>query len=265
MFVIDPITVPVIILLVMAGLLISSLGAMIGLGGGFLMVPFLVLVMGMPHQEAVATSLAMIFVNSSSSSLANLRAGLVEIKKGLLYAVPAIPGLFIGFSLLKNMSPNAFRLSFSLLLLLVLSYLVYQERKGKITERDIRIESGRVRLVLPYVLSFLAGILSSTFGIGGGLIFVPVFVLVVGKGMKGAIASSMFVIALITATRIAFVSHEGMDLVITLSLVLGAIIGGQVGSRVMRRMRSRQLLYILVFCMFCIAVYMGSRAMANIV
>ena len=78
---IDPITVPVTILLVVAGFLIGSLGAMIGLGGGFLMVPFLVLVVAMAHQDAVATSLEMILVNSSSSSLANLRAGLVEIKK----------------------------------------------------------------------------------------------------------------------------------------------------------------------------------------
>lgn len=75
---IDPDTAFGVVLLVLAGISISSLGAMIGLGGGFLMVPFLVLVMGLQNEEAVATSLAMIFVNSSSTSLANFRVGLIQ-------------------------------------------------------------------------------------------------------------------------------------------------------------------------------------------
>lgn len=150
-------------------------------------------------------------------------------------------------------------------MMVVLSYLLYTDRKGSIAEKGRRVEGGSLVRSLLFIFCFIAGVLSSTFGIGGGLIFVPVFVLLVGKGLKEAIAMSMFVIAFITVFRITFVSHEGLDLVITLSLVLGALIGGQVGSGLMRRMRSKHLFYVLEACIFFIAIHMGARAVLSLI
>jgi len=245
-----------------SGIVISTLGAMTGLGGGFLAVPYLILLWGQGREEAVLTSFVMIMGNSASSAVNYLRARMVDVKVALFMFVPTVPAIVLGYLLLKRTSSVAFDLSFSILLISVTTYILISRR------RPVKDVGGRSRGGIPYLLfpvSFIGGFVSSLFGIGGGAIFMPLQVGYLGSPVKRAVATSMTVIALVSVTRVFGVSGGVFDYQSAIPLLMGALVGGQVGAGLVKRIKALHLLYILCSILIGLALYMGGSAIFQLV
>jgi uncharacterized membrane protein YfcA len=246
----------VTIILLLSGIIISTLGSMSGLGGGFLAVPYLVIFWGLNRPEAVLVSLFMIFFNSGSSTFRHARNRMINWKSAIYLVVPAVPGVIIGYFLLKELTSGVFDILFSLLLLGVTLYIFFKRRKN-VLQQERRNDVGFNR-VLSIPSAFVGGLLSSTFGVGGGAIFMPIQVGMLGIRIKRAIATSMFIIFIITFFRVFVISLMEIDLLYSLPLAIGALVGGQAGAVIVNKTRrSEFLLYLMIGFLAFIALYMG--------
>ncbi|MFW3146804.1 MAG: sulfite exporter TauE/SafE family protein [Thermoplasmatota archaeon] len=259
------------VILFVAGAVISMLGSMTGLGGGFLCVPFLVLVWARDRSNAVLISLTMIIANSLSSSITYLRAKMVNLKVFAVLLAPTLPGLFLGLYLLNRMNDAVFDLIFSILLILVTSYILFKniKQRAPIAERlAARKRKGSLLPQYSIPIAFAAGTASSAFGIGGGALLMPLQVGMLKMNVKRAIATSMLLLACMATFRVFVismaVSGNYPDPLYAIPLAAGAVLGGQAGAFIVKRAKSKYLLYILAVFLFFIAIYMFAGAVPRL-
>jgi len=254
--------------LLLAGVAISALGAMAGLGGGFLAVPFLMIVWGLDNEIAVLTSLTMILANSTSSSITYLRARKVDMKVFALLVLPTIPGLFAGWWLLRNLEETQFRLIFAILMAAVMVYVLIRNSRNKKDDDEgsnKRYHISKMTAVISVPITFVAGAVSSAFGIGGGAVLMPLQVGLLKMYVKRAIATSMLLIAVMSGFRVLIISRASFDPFVAIPLALGGLLGAQVAAYIVRKAKSRYLLYFLAAFLFIIAFYMGIEAVIEMI
>ncbi len=112
--------------IVVLGVLVGLAAAFTGLGGGFLMVPFL-LALGLPSQRAVGTSFLAILVISLSALLAHHRLDNVDLRLGLLLGAGGVVGAQVGARLLEGVDATSFRRLFAALLVGLAAYLLLRK------------------------------------------------------------------------------------------------------------------------------------------
>ena len=174
-----------------AGAIAGSLGALLGLGGGVFLVPFLNLVLGFPFSAAAAISLTTVIATSSTVSAGKAGKHLINMKLGMLLEVATAAGSFLGGVTAQFMSQSVLQRLFGFVAVIVALIMLSRLRKrnvildpaadpGILGGRYYEEESGgtvtyRVKRVpLAVGASFIAGNVSSLLGIGGGIIKVPV-------------------------------------------------------------------------------------------
>lgn len=250
-----------IIVLVAVGLGAGALGSMLGVGGGIIMVPALTFI-GLPPTQIASTSLFAVTSTSVSSTIAYSRQKRIDYRLGIEMAALAIPGAIIGAFLSGLLSAESFRLYFGITLALAGLYILYRnailkERAGK--------HSMPLRTAV-YGSTFGAGIISSLFGVGGGIIFMPAMLLALGMTMQRAAPTSQ--LTLMVTSVAGVLTHSALghpDYLYALALSAGAFLGAQAGARwsatakelLLRRMLGLAL--IAVAAKF-IADWFGSRS-----
>jgi len=259
-----------IILLLLIGLLVGFIGAMLGVGGGFILVPLLTFLFDFETHYAIGTSLATIAFTGSSSTLAYSRQRRLDWKLGLLVEVAAMPGALIGSFLTSLFSSKQLKIFLALLLIsLSLSILARKEAfkprratrsneaflwKRVITDfrgGKFEYEINVLRL-LP--LGLLAGIASGFFGIGGGVITVPLLYHM-GTPIHIAIATSTLIVMLTSlsgAVGHAILGH--VSLLELMGIVPGVLIGTQIGALTARKIKSEALKRIFAFVLIIMAI-----------
>lgn len=223
------------------GVAIGAFGTLIGAGGGFLLVPLLLLGYHFPPADAVGTSLSLVFLNALSGSLAYLRQRRVDLALGWKFGAATVPGAVGGAFLTRALSAQRFGVAFGALLLAVAVLLfagktVAPSRRAGL--RQLVDASGgahvyRVDAWKGVAVSFLVGIVSSVFGIGGGIIHVPFLIVALGLPVHVATATSHFVLsisALVGAGTFLALGH--VDLRTTALMGAGILVGAQVGARI---------------------------------
>lgn len=218
----------VIIILVAVGLGAGALGAMLGVGGGIIMVPALTF-LGLPPTQVASTSLFAVTSTSVSSTMAYFRQKRIDYRLAIEMAALAIPGAVIGPFLLRLLSAESFRLYFGILLALVGIYILY--RNAILKEHTGHRHSAIVRAAV-FGSTFGAGIISSLFGVGGGIIFVPAMLLAFGMSMQKAAPTSQLVLLMTSVAGV--LTHSALahpDYTYALALSAGAFVGAQAGAR----------------------------------
>lgn len=217
-----------VIILVAVGLGAGTLGSMIGVGGGIIMVPALAF-LGLPPTQIASTSLFAVASTSVSSTMAYSRQKRIDYKLGAEMATFAIPGAVIGALLSGQFTAQDFRLYFGILLSLVGLYVAF--RSSILKEKgDKRRSQGRRAAM--YAITFGAGIISSLFGIGGGMIFVPTMLLVLGMAMQKVAPTSQ--LTLMMTAIVGVFTHSALghpDYLYAIALSAGAFVGAQLGAR----------------------------------
>jgi uncharacterized membrane protein YfcA len=226
--------------LVALGLAIGSFGTLIGAGGGFLLVPVLVLGYHFPPATAVGTSLSLVFLNAASGSAAYLWQRRVDLALGWKFAAATIPGAIGGAYLTRSLSSATFNLLFGLVLLAIAALLfsgVTMAPSERADRRQIVDAGGQAHAYhvdawKGVVVSFVVGFVSSVLGIGGGIIHVPFLIVALSLPVHVATATSHFVLsisAFVGALTFLLLGH--VDLRITALMGAGILVGAQLGAR----------------------------------
>lgn len=182
------------ILLTVVGLIGGVMSGLLGVGGGIIMVPLLVTLVRLDHRQAAATSLAAIVPTAVAGSASYLAGGAVDLIAGLLVGVGGVAGSLIGTRLLRRLTVSWLRWLFlALLAVVAVRTLTEVPLRGSGMHIDPLAAGGLV------VLGLGMGIASGLFGIGGGVLAVPVLIAVFGADdllAKGTSLAAMVLTAL---------------------------------------------------------------------
>jgi uncharacterized protein len=222
--------------LVPLGFAAGVIGSMIGLGGGFVIVPALTFA-GFSPTLAASDSLFAAFCNAVASTLSYAKQKRIVYSLGLKLALLSIPGTVLGAYISDEISAPVFKILFGLVLV-ASSVYIYSRRKMEPKEYNL----SKQIMVLAIGASFFAGVISSLFGIGGGTVFVPLMVVAIGLSMKLAAPTSQFILMFAAASGMIVHSLLGHpDYVQAGLLSIGAFAGGIVGSKISSRVDEKKL------------------------
>ncbi len=255
-------------LLFFLGIFTGTLSGLLGIGGGLLMVPALTL-FNVPLVQATATSLVGVFLSSVSGSIRNLRAGELNWRVALLLSLFGIFTAQVGAWLGDRISDAILSLAFAGLLLVTIYLIQLKQqlkRKQSVASEPTEIDSSATQSysLMPIAgIGLLAGILSGLFGVGGGVVMVPLQMLLLGEGIKSAVRTSLGAIVAIAISGLAQHAWNNNVLWIPgICLGLGGILGAQVGSRLLPRLSEKAVNQLFKLFLIGLAVYMGMRAIA---
>jgi hypothetical protein len=225
---------------VVLGFAIGTFGTLIGAGGGFILVPLLLLGYHFPPPDAVGTSLSLVFLNALSGSIAYLRQRRVDLALGWRFALATLPGAVGGAYVTRSLSSRAFGQAFGVVLIVVAVFLFLGRTVGPSARADARQlvdASGgthhyRVDVWKGVVVSLAVGVISSIFGIGGGIIHVPFLIVVLGLPVHVATATSHFVLSISAfAGALTFLALGHVHLPTVGLMGAGILLGAQLGAR----------------------------------
>lgn len=227
------------LLLSALGAVAGLLGALLGIGGGIVVVPALSELYGVPFRHAVAASLVVIIASSSASSAAYVERGAVNLRAGVVLEVATVAGAILG-SAVAGLAPVR---SLKLLFALVACYAAATLWLSRRDASDAATTDGEVRGWVPgLATSAVAGAVSGLLGVGGGLFKVPAMTLAMGMPFKVAAATSNAMIG-VTAAAGAYVyfARGELDPLLAAPLVVGVFAGSLAGTSLLRRLPARRL------------------------
>ena len=233
--------------LIPLGFAAGILGSMIGLGGGIIVVPVLTF-LGIPPTVAASNSLFAAFSNSIASTISYSKQKRIEYSLGLKLGLLAIPGTILGAVISTDVAPDIFKILFGFVLIASAAY-IFLKKKLETKEKTI----SKQMILFAIGASFFAGIISSFFGIGGGIIFVPLMVVGMSMAMKRAAPTSQLILLFASLSGVIVHSVLGHpDFLQAGFLALGSFFGGLVGARLSLHIKERYL-QILVSVVILIA------------
>ena len=253
-----------------AGAVAGGLGALLGIGGGVLFVPFLNLAMGLPFSAATGISLVTIIATSSASSAAKGRMHLVNLRLGMVLEIFTTTGGVFGFWWFGKRHDATVEQMFGwTLVAIALIMLSRIDKRNVIMDPNVDVgvlggryqesESGGVvayrltRPVVAFAVSFLAGIVSN-FGIGGGIVKVPVLNAWCGVPIRTAAATSSLMIGA-TALVLTIENFKAGNIIpeLAAAAVLGVLLGTQVGMFVQQRTKAKTHKTVMVVLLLSVA------------
>jgi uncharacterized membrane protein YfcA len=259
-------------LLVLLGFAVGAFGTLIGAGGGFILTPILLLLY--PHDSAqtlTAISLAAVFFNAASGSAAYARQRRIDYRSGAVFALATLPGAVGGAIVVGSVSRQLFDGIMGAMLAFLAVWLLAGDRwplptptprqhleQRVLTDRAGEVYSYTVPLRRGALYSLAVGFVSSFFGIGGGVIHVPLLVRALGFPTHIATATSHFVLAIMAGTgsltHIAlgsFAHRHGVRRAVALSI--GVVAGAQLGAHVSLRLRGDMIQRLLAAALLALA------------
>ncbi|HXH12163.1 MAG TPA: sulfite exporter TauE/SafE family protein [Alphaproteobacteria bacterium] len=264
-------------LLTVLGGAIGVYGTLIGAGGGILLVPALLLLYPQETPNTIASiSLAVVFLNAVSGTLAYGHMHRIDYRAGLLFGAATIPGAVLGAYAASLLSRRAFDLMFSVLVLALATFIIArpppQHRPPRVYRRHVThtltdFKGTRYSYSfsnrLGVLLSLAIGGLSSMLGIGGGPFHVPALVYFLDFPLHVATATSQFMLLIMSS--IGSMSHLLAGSFVhghrrTLFLGVGVILGAQVGARLSHHLSGRSISFILVGGLLLIGIRLAIHA-----
>jgi hypothetical protein len=240
--------------LVPVGVAVGFVGSLIGVGGGFFVVPFLLVFLpGFTPETATAASLGIVFLSALSATAGNAPRRRIDYRTGLVLAAGTLPGAWLGRELIGRLTARQFSVAFGVLLIAIAVYLVFvrlKPGKGLLrgaprehADREGQVHRYEVNVAAGFAWSLVVGMVSSLFGVGGGLLLVPF--LVVAYGMPAILSTSTAQFTFLFAALVGFaeaarrgqVTRPGLEVLATLGV--GVIAGAQIGVAVARRVGDR--------------------------
>ena len=276
-----------ILLIILLGIMVGGLTGLFGVGGGFLMTPLLIF-LGIPPTVAVGTEAPHVLASSLSGAIAHWRRKNVDIKMGIFLLAGGIAGSIVGvnlFKVLREFGQIDVIIQFLFLIFLGLIGFSMLFESAKTTIKKYRTTSlirtklhqhswihglpfkmrfHRSKLYIstipPVIIGFFVGILSAMMGVGGGFIMIPAMVYILGMSTNVVVGTSLFQIIFVTANSTFFQSYlnQTVDIVLASLMILGGVIGAQVGARLGSTFKAeylRGVLAILVLAV-CIKIFL---------
>jgi uncharacterized protein len=269
-----------ILMLLGIGGMVGVLSGMFGVGGGFILTPLLFF-LGIPPAVAVASAANQIVGSSFSALLAHLRRRTVDFRMGLVLLAGGMLGSALGVQLFTALKrAGQLELFVSLLYVVLLGTigglmlteslrairrsrdpnapLVARRRHSWVHKLPLKVRFRTsqmyVSAIPPFVIGAIVGILAAIMGVGGGFIMVPAMIYLIGMPTKVVVGTSVFQFLFVTAftTLMHAWQSQSVDTVLALLLLIGGVIGAQVGVGLATRLRAEQLRVLLALLVLAV-------------
>ena len=255
------------------GAFLGLIMGLVGVGGGFLLTPIMMF-LGIPPPVAVASVANQLVAPSVSGVLSHWKRSNVDFKMGTVLLLGGIVGSSIGvllFNFLGKIGQLDFVIKSSYVIFLTIIgslmflesvRLILRTRKGKVSRGKlhqhnwlhglpfkIRFRKSKlyISILLPILIGVIVGILAALMGIGGGFIIVPAMIYLLGMPTSLVVGTSLFQIIFVAAntTILQASQNQTVDIVLATILLLGSVIGVQIGSRFTNILKGEYLRLIL--------------------
>lgn len=255
------------------GFLVGTFGTLIGAGGGFILVPILLLLYPDKSPETITSiSLAVVFFNALSGSFAYSKMKRIDYKSGIIFAIATIPGSVLGSIVTSYIPRNIFNGIFGVILFAVSIFLIVKTKEERHNPSEIIkryyitrtiIDSEGKEYIFSYnpligiLVSIFVGFMSSLLGIGGGIIHVPVLVNILNYPVHLATATSHFVLAVmsLSGTVVHFINGVLQPGIIqTVALSVGVSFGAQLGARFSKKIHGVAIIKSLAFALGLVGI-----------
>lgn len=255
------------------GILIGAYGTMIGAGGGFILMPILLILFPDKSPEMLTSiSLAVVFFNAASGSYAYVKMKRIDYKAAFIFASATIPGAVLGALSTSYINRVIFNYIFAVLLAALSTYLFIRpirelktdrhhpssHTRSKITDAQGNTYVFQYNMKIGIIISIFVGYLSSLLGIGGGIIHVPAMVNLLDFPVHIATATSHLVLAIMalagTIVHIIDGSFDKQSYFITIAVAIGAVIGAQAGARLSNKIHGKWIIRGLALALMIVAV-----------
>ena len=274
-----------IVLILFVSFIIGFLSGLFGVGGGFLMTPFLIF-MGIPPIYAVANEANNILASSTSASLTHWFKKTMDLKIGWLIIAGGLVGTLLGiitFGYFKQMG--------KIDLIITLAYMYVLAIIGSFMLRDGILETNRFKkkiiikkklhthywihgfpfrmrfrksqvyesALVPIILGLFVGFIAAIMGVGGAFLMVPAMIYLIGMPTKLVPGTSLFVTIFITAfvTILHAFSYQTIDLVLVMILITGSIAGVHTGQKIGQQLQGSELKTLLALFMLLVGIFMA--------
>ena len=273
------VSLPLIFLL---SLFVGVLSGLFGVGGGFLMTPFLIF-MGIPPAYAVPNEANNILGTSISGSTTHYFKGTLDYKMGLMIVVGGTAGTLLGiltFTYFKDIGKInvVISLSYMYILAIIGTLMLVQgiteidrARKKIVVKKKLhehywihglpfRMRFKKSKLYesafTPIIIGLIVGFIAAIMGIGGAFILVPAMIYIIGMPTKLIPGTSLFVTIFISAivTVLHAFNYGSIDLILVTVLILGSILGVQVGQKLGEKVDSSQFKTILAILLLLVGI-----------
>jgi hypothetical protein len=279
------------LIIVALGFGVGFLSGMFGVGGGFLMTPLLVFT-GIPSTVAVATTLSHITASSMSGALAQWRARAIDFSMAGVMLAGGIVGTVCGVWLVALMRRRG-----QMDLIVALTYVIMLGTIGTLMLREslatlraypsgvtvsrrivhrgwiqtlpfkMRFRQSRlyISVIPPLAIGFAVGVLSAVMGIGGGFIIVPAMIYILRMPTNVVMGTSLVQIIAVTAitTLLQATSNYAVDIILAGLLVVGGVVGAQLGVRAGARLRGEQLRLLLALVVLAVGAGLAWQLVAR--
>ncbi|GAB4336362.1 MAG: sulfite exporter TauE/SafE family protein [Calditrichia bacterium] len=246
----------------------STISAMVGLGGGLLLIPFILLIFDLPVKFVAGTMLFAMVPYTMVTTFKNLRNGFVNFKIGLLMEVGSITGAVLGANfthILPETVLKGFLIAIVFYLMVTLripkdspynyvarAFLAVNKMPPHFLEKSTEKEISYTALV---VFGLIAGIFSGMLGIGGGFLKTPVLIVGVGLASRVAVGTALFMIMITASFGAMTHGYLGdINFPIAISITLGMVLGGYLGSSLLKKQPDERVKKLVFYTMFVAAV-----------
>jgi len=274
-----------IILILFVSFIIGFLSGLFGVGGGFLMTPFLIF-MGIPPTYAIANEANNILASSTSASLTHWFKKTMDLKIGWLIIGGGLVGTLLGI-----LTFGYFKQLGKIDLIITLAYMYVLAIIGSFMLRDgiLEIDRFKKKLIIkkklhthywihgfpfrmrfkksqvyesalvPIILGLFVGFIAAIMGVGGAFLMVPAMIYLIGMPTKLVPGTSLFVTIFITAfvTILHAFSYQTIDLVLVMILITGSIAGVHTGQKIGQQLQGSELKTLLALFMLLVGIFMA--------
>ena len=269
------------VVLLILGAAVGVLSGVFGVGGGFLLTPLLIFI-GVPPAVAVASSANQLVGASVSGAIAHWRRGNIDFLMGALMLVGGFAGSVLGvwlFGILSRLGQIELfiSLAYALLLTTLGGLMLVESTRSMLRRRrrtavrrklhqhtwlhglPFKLRFRRSKLytsaLLPMVLGFFVGLLSAALGVGGGFVMVPAMIYLLRMPTAVVPGTSLFQIIFVTAvvTFLQAVENNTVDVVLAMVLLVGGVLGAQLGTRWGAKLRGEELRALLALIVLAVA------------
>lgn len=273
------------LVIIALGGVVGLLTGMVGVGGGFLTTPILIFY-GIPPAVAVGSATTQITGTSVSGVLAHRRRKGVDYRMGAVIIVGGMFGSLAGGGLFRILQTSGQIDTVIAMLYVILlgsiGYLMVKESAGAlglISRSDPKKKAKRhnpliaslpmrwrfyrsglyISPLAPLLLGFLTGVLTVLLGVGGGFILIPAMIYILGMSAQVVVGTSLLQILFVTAatTLVHATTTKSVDIVLAVLLLLGSVIGAQLGARFAQKVKPELLRLVLAIVVLGVAFRMA--------
>lgn len=262
------------IVLAAIGFVAGTIGALIGLGGGIIIVPSLLylseytnLLDYVTPQIAVGTSTFIMIFTGLSSTLSYMKYKTVDYKSGFLFFAGSAPGVVLGAWTNKFLNVDTFYIYFGIFVIFMSLLLMVKDKLKPISikpkKENLRQYTDPEGKTWEYgyhpaaaiSISFVVGFISGIFGIGGGSLMVPAMILLFLFPPHVAVATSMFMIFLTSLVNsTTHIVLGNVNWLYASALIPGAWIGARFGAFINQKTSSKAVVFLFRIILFFIGL-----------